>query len=93
MFFKKSKKNEIIVQVSVYVEQDGDVFYAYSPTMPGLHVEGNSEAEVKKYVEDAVVAYLSSLIKHNDPLPVGTIVREVPTAQMYTFTGHLPAYA
>ena len=87
-------RKKITVRVTVFIEKDEDVFYAYSPTMPGLHVEGETEAEVKKNVKDAAVAYLHSLIKHNDPLPIGaTITTQPPRAEEYTFTQYLPAAA
>jgi len=90
-FFRK--RSEITVRVTVFIENDEGVFYAYSPTMPGLHVEGETEDEVKQNVKDATVAYLISLIKHNDPLPIGTTVKEFPRARPYIFTESIPAYA
>lgn len=87
------RRRKIVFRVSVYIEQDHGVYYAHSPTMPGLHVEGDTEEEVKRYVEDAVSAYLLSLIKHNDPLPIAEVISEMPNAQTYTFIQHLPTYA
>ena len=93
IMFRFFKKPDIVIKVTVFIEQDNGVFYAHSPTMPGLHVEGETEQEVEKHVEDAVVAYLISLIKHNDPLPIAEVVSEIPHARSYTFTQHLPTYA
>ena len=87
------KPTEIAVSVTAYIEKDKNGFYAYCPTMPGLHVEGETDAEVKDNVRDAVSAYLLSLVKHNDPLPMGTTVTERPKAELYTFTQYLPKVA
>ena len=86
------------VTLTVLIEKDGDVFYAYSPTLPGLHVEGETEEQVKATVEDAAIAYLESLIKHDDPLPIGSpevtaAARPAPPTKAYTFTQALPTYA
>lgn len=93
MLNKFWKRSEIPVKVTVFIEKDGDVFYAYSPTMPGVHVEGETEAEVKQNIKEAANAYLISLIKHNDPLPIGTTITEPPLAESYTFTQYLSATA
>ena len=91
--FKIFKKPAFTVEVTVFIEEDNGAFYAHSPTLPGLHVEGNTEDEVKLLVKDAVVAYVGSLLKHNEPLPIAAISSEIPTAQPYTFTQNIPAYA
>jgi predicted RNase H-like HicB family nuclease len=93
MLNKFWKRSEITVQVTVFIEKDGDVFYAHSPTMPGVHVEGETEAEVKQNVKEAATAYLMSLIKHNDPLPIGTTILQPPRGESFTFTQYLPANA
>ena len=90
----KRKSEPIKVFVTVYLVKDEGVYYAYSPTMPGLHVEGETEEEVKKNVQEAVGVYLISLIKHKEPLPLGTIYKEPePNVQTYSFTENIPSYA
>ena len=59
----------IKVGISVEKEDDG-TYYAYCPALKGIHVPGNTEQEAVKNAVDAVGAYLQSLKKHNDPLPL-----------------------
>ncbi len=83
----------IPIRVTVLIEQDNGVFYAYSPSMPGLHVEGETEAEVKDFAREAVSVYLSSLLKHNEPLPMDATIQMPAHAKPYSFVQQLPAFA
>ncbi|MBM3189677.1 MAG: type II toxin-antitoxin system HicB family antitoxin [Chloroflexi bacterium] len=58
-------------ELSVIIEPDGDGFHAYSPSLPGLHTCGETEEETLENVRNAALAYLESMIKHGDPLPIG----------------------
>lgn len=88
------KKKTILVDVTIYVESDNGVFYASSPALPGFHVEGKTEDELLAIAKDAMVAYLKSLIKHNEPLPISRVLTEVPkNAHTRSFTQRIPAYA
>ena len=72
-------------RVSVAVESDGDGFHAYCPALKGLHVYGDTEKEALQNAGDAASAYLQSLIKHKDPIPVGVAmekqVEEISTSK------------
>ena len=59
------------MQVLIIVEPDGEEFHAYSPSLPGLHTCGATEEEALAHAKDAVYAYIKSMIKHGDPLPIG----------------------
>ena len=59
------------VSVVVMIEKDGDGFHAYAPALKGLHVDGATKAEAVKNAEEAVGAYLESLVKHGEALPEG----------------------
>ena len=59
----------------VIIELDGPGFHAYCPALKGLHTCGNTKEEALRNVSDACTAYLLSLIKHGDSIPVG-IVRD-----------------
>jgi predicted RNase H-like HicB family nuclease len=94
MLFTFRSKPKILVEVSVYIEKDGDVFYAFSPTLPGLHVEGETEEEVIQNAKDAAFAYLVSLIKHKEPLPISRVITEIPiNAKVHSFIQQIPAYS
>jgi predicted RNase H-like HicB family nuclease len=66
-------------QVEIVVEPDGDEYHAYCPALKGLHTCGATAEETLRNAHDAVAAYIRSLIKHGDHIPVGVIVA-VPDA-------------
>jgi len=57
--------------IDVIIEPDGDEFHAYCPGLKGLHTCGSTEEEALQNAKDAAVAYLVSLMKHGDPIPIG----------------------
>jgi predicted RNase H-like HicB family nuclease len=67
------KKNKIVLTIPIVIEPDSGEFHAYSPLLKGLHVGGETEEEALKNAKDAAVAYLISLIKYGDPLPINNI--------------------
>ena len=77
-------KSNIGFRVDIIVEPDGDGFHAYCPMLEGLHVGGDTEQEAVQNAKDAAIAYLESLIKHGDPIPLGIIMRETPQEQQYS---------
>ncbi len=56
-------------QVDIVIQPDGDGFYAYCPSLKGLHIGGDTEKEALENAKDAVLAYLISLTKHGEPIP------------------------
>jgi predicted RNase H-like HicB family nuclease len=64
------------VRVGIVVEQDDEQFHAFCPGLKGLHVGGATEEEALQNAKDAVYAYLCSLMKHNDPIPLGILEYE-----------------
>ena len=65
-------KDKVLVEfkVDIVVEPDEGEFYAYCPALKGLHVGGATEDEAVQNATDAALAYLQSLIKHNEPIPL-----------------------
>ena len=72
-------KTEIGFKVEVVVEPDDNGFHAYCPALKGLHTSGDTQEEALANAKDAVAAYLQSLIKHGDPIPLN-VVRERSSA-------------
>jgi predicted RNase H-like HicB family nuclease len=60
------------VSIAVEVERDGDSFYAHCPGLKGLHVDGATEEEAVQNAVEAASLYVDSILRHNDPLPIGT---------------------
>jgi len=57
-------------KVEICVEPDGDGFHAYCPALKGLHTCGDTEPEALAHAVDAAKAYIQSILKHGDPLPI-----------------------
>ena len=66
--------NKIEFQVEIVVEPDGDEYHAYCPALKGLHACGATVKEALNNARDAAAAYIESLIKHGDPIPIGVVV-------------------
>ena len=61
-------------------EDENGMFVAECPTLPGCISQGKTRAEAKKNLEDAVLGYLESLKKHNEPIPLSI---EEETIEIY----------
>lgn len=54
----------------VIIQQDEDgMFAAECPNLPGCISQGKTRQEAKENLKDAIIGYLASLKKHNDPIP------------------------
>ena len=71
----------IKIQVKIVVDRDGNSFHAYCPDLKGLHACGETEEQALSHAVEGVQLYLESLIKHNDPIPVGVIDVHFPLSQ------------
>ncbi|WP_375474274.1 type II toxin-antitoxin system HicB family antitoxin [uncultured Nostoc sp.] len=48
-------------KINIIIEKDENGYYAYSPELPGCQSQGDSLAEVKENIEEAVRLYLETL--------------------------------
>lgn len=55
------------------VESDDGGFHAYCPDLQGLHVSGDTEEEALENAKCAARLYIGSLLKHDDPIPLGVV--------------------
>ena len=67
---KEMKASIIKFRLEICVERDEDVYYAYCPALKGVHVDGDTEEEAIKNAKDAAGAYIRSLIKHGEVIPL-----------------------
>ena len=74
-------RKQIEFQVEIIVEPDGDEYHSYCPALKGLHACGETVEEALSNARDAATAYIESLIKHGDPIPVGVVI-DVPPADL-----------
>jgi len=68
---------KISFKITIVVEPDDGGFHAFCPALKGLHVDGTTEKEALENAREAAVAYLVSLIKHGDPIPLNVVTSEV----------------
>ena len=55
----------------VLIEQDEDgMFVVEVPTLPGCISQGTTRGEALANVQEAIQAYIESLEKHNEPVPL-----------------------
>ena len=71
-------KTSITFSVPIIIEKDNGEFHAFCPVLKGLHTRGETEEETMDNAKDAVIAYLNSLIRHGDPIPLCIIKEEKP---------------
>jgi predicted RNase H-like HicB family nuclease len=71
-------KSKVYMSVSLEfcIEKDGDEFYIHCPGLKGLHSCGDTEKKAIQNARDAAIAYIGSLLKHHEPIPCCTIIRE-----------------
>ena len=54
----------------ILIEQDEDgVFVAECPSLPGCISQGKTRKEALENIHDAIIGYIESLKKHNEPIP------------------------
>lgn len=78
----------LLLTITVVVEEDGDGYHAYCPALKGLHVDGNTCDEALENAISGVFVYLRSLARHEDPLPIGpdlTVEHQYPEVSSTAF--------
>lgn len=68
------RSGEFRLSVTFLVEPDEGRFHAFSPALPGLHADGQTEQEAAASFVAEVPPYIASILRHGDPLPIGVIV-------------------
>src|SRR5687767_10357361 len=76
-------KSMLKLQFELIVEEDGGRLYGRCEALKGLHVDGADEAELQKNAIEAIISHIDSMKRHNEPLPIGCIVRERPKASLF----------
>ena len=81
----RSNEQQVIIHfaIDVIVEPDEDEFHAFCPALKGLHVGGRTEEEAARNAADAAIAYLESLMKHGEPIPIAVVVQSLPAGQAH----------
>ncbi|MBN1226101.1 MAG: type II toxin-antitoxin system HicB family antitoxin [Deltaproteobacteria bacterium] len=54
----------------ILIEQDEDgIFTAECPSFPGCVSQGKTRKKALENIKDAILGYIESLKKHNEPIP------------------------
>ncbi len=57
-------------RVKVMVEKDDPGYHAFVPSLPGLHMPGDSVQEARENAKEAVALMLKAMIEDGDPIPI-----------------------
>jgi predicted RNase H-like HicB family nuclease len=71
----KNNARELKFKVPIVVEPDGDGFYAHSPALPGLMMDGDTKEEALQNARDGAIGLLFLMIKDGDPIPLSIIIQ------------------
>lgn len=71
-----SIQGKVAFSIPVCIEKDDGGYHAFSPALKGLHTCGETLEEAEYNLKNALIAYLTSLINHGDPIPLGCLVTE-----------------
>ena len=66
----------ITFRIEFIIEPDDGQFHAFCPALKGLHVAGSTAQEALQNAKDGAEAYLMSLIKHNEAIPLEVVAVE-----------------
>jgi len=60
----------INMRYRILIEQDEDgIFTAECPSLPGCVSQGKTRKKALENIKDAILGYIESLKKHNEPIP------------------------
>ncbi len=57
------------MQYAIVIEREGSSFGAYVPDLPGCVAIGESEAEARELITEAIALHVETLLKDGDPVP------------------------
>lgn len=73
-------------KISIFINQEGDVYYAYCAEFAGCHSQGDSYDEAQENIKEAVELYLGSLTEIQAIECFGKTVEKTPAS---AFDSHL----
>jgi antitoxin HicB len=61
----------MLMRYRIVIERDeDDIFVAECPQLPGCISQGKTRDEAVNNIKDAIEGYITSLKKHNEPVPL-----------------------
>lgn len=61
-------------QVIIYLDEDGDGYWADCRSLPGCHSQGDTWEETVKNIKEAIELWVKDALKHGDPIPEDSTV-------------------
>ena len=59
-----------IMKFRILIKQEDGVFISEVPELPGCVSQGNTREDAVANIKDAISGYVSSLKKHDEPIPL-----------------------
>jgi predicted RNase H-like HicB family nuclease len=67
--------------ITVFVKKDTVGYYAFVPGLKGLHTDGDTPEEAANHAADAAQAYIESMIKHGEAIPIQQVIEYEKNAE------------
>jgi predicted RNase H-like HicB family nuclease len=71
----KINTKELKFTIPIIIEPDDDGFYAHSPALPGLMMDGDTKEEALQHARDGAIGLLYSMIKDGEPIPLSIAIQ------------------
>ena len=71
---KVKNTKELKFKVPIIIEPDDKGFFAHSPALPGLMMDGDTIEEALQNARDGAAGLLKLMIKDGDPIPLSIII-------------------
>lgn len=72
----KINSNILKFKVRIVVEKDEPGYHAYAPSLPGLHMPGDTQQEALDNAREAAALMLKCMIEDGVPIPIDIIAPE-----------------
>jgi predicted RNase H-like HicB family nuclease len=61
-------------KVRIVIEKDDPGYHAYAPSLPGLHMPGDTQKEALENAKEAAALMLKVMIEDGESIPIDVIV-------------------
>ena len=68
------KKVKLKFELEVRILPQPGGYYAYCPSLKGLHIDARTQKEALELVKKAAKLHIESMLEYGDPFPLNTLV-------------------
>jgi predicted RNase H-like HicB family nuclease len=72
----KTGSKSLKFQIRIIVETDDPGYHAYAPSLPGLHMPGDTQQEALDNAKEAAVLMLKCMIEDGTSIPIDVVIPE-----------------